>query len=197
MANGTAHCRGSRMCQWFWMTQWRPATRSYRSLSSERLSKCIAEVLPPGGQLRLFHKFRRCRSKPSAAIISAERSARSAWLRPLCRFYDNEVGSISNSYAVQSTFGHRKRITGAASMSVIPVDVPPDTSAASRCRGASGKGSRWHWTSISPSERRRTVPEATLRRSRQDFERCRRLMHKTSMAAVAAGAAGHAVRSVP
>lgn len=26
---------------------------------------------------------------------------------------------------------------------------------------------------------KRTVPQATLRRSRQDFERCRRLLHKT------------------
>ncbi len=75
-------------------------------------------------------------------------------------------------------------------MSVIPVDIPPDTSG-----GQPTSGSFWQRLALAVDEyfaqrTKRTVPEATLRRSRQDFERCRRLMHKTSMAAVAAGAAG-------
>ncbi len=73
-------------------------------------------------------------------------------------------------------------------MSVILVDAPPDTG------GKPISGSFWQRLALALDEyfaqrTKRTVPEATLRRSRQDFERCRRLMHKTSMAAVAAGAA--------
>ena len=73
-------------------------------------------------------------------------------------------------------------------MSVILVDAPPDTG------GKPISGSFWQRLALALDEyfaqrTKRTVPEATLRRSRQDLARCRRLMHKTSMAAVAAGAA--------
>jgi len=69
-------------------------------------------------------------------------------------------------------------------MSVIPVDAPLDTAA-----GKSMPEGFWQRLALALDEylaqrTMRTVPEATLRRSRQDFERCRRLMHKTSMAPV-------------
>jgi hypothetical protein len=63
-------------------------------------------------------------------------------------------------------------------MSVIPVD---GTSSAS----SSGQKpiGFWHRLALALDEylinrARGAVPQATLRRSRQDFERCRRLMHK-------------------
>jgi len=66
-------------------------------------------------------------------------------------------------------------------MSVILVDAPPDTGG-----GKPMPGGFWQKLALALDEyfakrTKRTVPEATLRRSRQDFERCRRLMHKTSM----------------
>ncbi len=74
-------------------------------------------------------------------------------------------------------------------MSVIPVDTLSDTDG-----GKPIPGGFWQRLALVLDEylaqrTKRTVPEATLRRSKQEFERCRRLIHKTSMAAVAAGAA--------
>jgi hypothetical protein len=71
-------------------------------------------------------------------------------------------------------------------MSVIPVAAPPDTAA-----GKPMPEGFWQRLALALDEyfaqrTKQTVPEATLRRSRQDFERCRRLMHKTSMAPVCA-----------
>jgi hypothetical protein len=71
-------------------------------------------------------------------------------------------------------------------MSVIPVDAPSDTGG-----GKPMPEGFWQRLALALDEyfaqrTKRTVPAATLRRSRQDFERCRRLMHKTSMAAVTA-----------
>ena len=63
-------------------------------------------------------------------------------------------------------------------MSVIPVD---------RIQGASNSGQKsigfWRRLALALDEyfvnrARWSVPQATLRRSRHDFERCRRLMHK-------------------
>lgn len=70
-------------------------------------------------------------------------------------------------------------------MSVIPVDTLPDTAC-----GRPTSGSFWQRLALVLDEyfaqrTKRTVPEATLRRSRQEFKRCRRLLHKTSMLAVA------------
>jgi hypothetical protein len=71
-------------------------------------------------------------------------------------------------------------------MSVIRVDAPPNTAAGKQLPGS-------FWQRLAPALdeyfaklTKRTVPEATLRRSRQEFERCRRLMHKTSMVPVTA-----------
>jgi len=69
-------------------------------------------------------------------------------------------------------------------MSVIPVDAPPDTAA-----GTPMPEGFWRRLALALDEyfaqrTKQTLPEATLRRSRQDFERCRRLMHKTAMAPV-------------
>jgi hypothetical protein len=63
-------------------------------------------------------------------------------------------------------------------MSVIPVDGTSSVS-------SSGQKSMGFWRRLAlaldeylVNRARGAVPQATLRRSRQDFERCRRLMHK-------------------
>ena len=71
-------------------------------------------------------------------------------------------------------------------MSVFPVDTPPDTAG-----GQTTSGSFWQRLALALDEyfaqrTKRTVPEATLRRAKQEFERCRRLMHKTATAPVTA-----------
>jgi len=71
-------------------------------------------------------------------------------------------------------------------MSVIPVDTPSDTDG-----GKPILGGFWQRLALALDEyfaqrTKRTVPEATLRRSRQEFERCRRLMHKSSMSVITA-----------
>jgi len=71
-------------------------------------------------------------------------------------------------------------------MSVIPVDAPPDTAGRKPMPGGF-----WQRLALTLDEyfarrTKQTVPEATLRRSRQDFERCRRLMHKAAMPPVRA-----------
>ena len=70
-------------------------------------------------------------------------------------------------------------------MSVIPVDEPPD--AAER---ALKPPSFWHRLAQALDElfvdrTRRAVPDRTLRRSRQEIQRCRRLMLKGALAPVA------------
>ena len=64
-------------------------------------------------------------------------------------------------------------------MSVIPVDEPPGTTAAAKPEGV--------WQKLAQSldayfvdRTIRAVPAITLRRSKHDIERCRRLMHKSS-----------------
>jgi len=71
-------------------------------------------------------------------------------------------------------------------MSVIPVDAPFDTGG-----GKPMPGGFWQRLALALDEyfaqrTKQMLPEATLRRSRRDFERCRRLMHKTAMAPVSA-----------
>lgn len=67
-------------------------------------------------------------------------------------------------------------------MSVIPVDQP---------RPASRGG---FWQSLAQAldryfvdRSRRAVPASTVRRSKHDIERCRRLMHKSALASVGPG----------
>jgi len=67
-------------------------------------------------------------------------------------------------------------------MSVIPADEPPGaTNGAAKPRG--------FWQRLAQAldeffvdRTKRAVPEITLRRSKHDIDRCRRLMHKSSMA---------------
>jgi hypothetical protein len=66
-------------------------------------------------------------------------------------------------------------------MSVIPVDAPRDTAG-----GEPMPRGFWRKCAVAldkyfAQRTKQTVPEAALRRSRQDFERCRRLMHKSAM----------------
>ena len=71
-------------------------------------------------------------------------------------------------------------------MSVIPVDEPPGPAI-----GAAEPGGFWQRLSRAIDEyfvarTRRAVPEATLRRSRHEINRCRQLMHSNSLAPVGA-----------
>lgn len=70
-------------------------------------------------------------------------------------------------------------------MSVIPVDKPPGAA------GAVKPGGFWQWLARAIDEyfvdrTKRVVPETTLRRSRHEINRCRRLIHKDSLVPVAA-----------
>jgi hypothetical protein len=71
-------------------------------------------------------------------------------------------------------------------MSVIRVDAPPDTAGGKPLPGSFSQRLALTLDEYFAKRTKRTVPEATLRRSRQEFERCRRLMHKTSMVPVTA-----------
>jgi hypothetical protein len=71
-------------------------------------------------------------------------------------------------------------------VSVIPVDAPPGTAAGKPMPGSFLQRLALATDEYFARRTKRTLPEATLRRSRQDFERCRRLIHKTSMAPVTA-----------
>ncbi len=69
-------------------------------------------------------------------------------------------------------------------MSVVPVDEPPSVTAAKR------KG---FWRRLAQTldehfaaRSKRAVPAATLRRSKHDIDRCRRLMRKNALASVGA-----------
>jgi len=64
-------------------------------------------------------------------------------------------------------------------VSVIPVDEPPGAT------GAAKPGGFWQRLAQAldgyfVDRTKRTVPEITLRRSKHDIARCRRLMHKSS-----------------
>lgn len=72
-------------------------------------------------------------------------------------------------------------------MSIIPVDEPPGAA-----NGTTKPGGFWQRLAQAVDEHfvdrtKRAVPEASLRRSKQDIDRFRRLLHKGSMAPVAAG----------
>ena len=70
-------------------------------------------------------------------------------------------------------------------MSVIPADEPPGAALTAK------RGSVWQRLAQSldayfVDRSKRAVPGITLRRSKYDIERCRRLMHRSSVAAVEA-----------
>jgi hypothetical protein len=69
-------------------------------------------------------------------------------------------------------------------MSVVPLDEPPGVTAATR-------GSFWHRLAQTLDEyfaarSKRAVPAATLRRSKHDIDRCRRLMRNNALASAGA-----------
>ena len=71
-------------------------------------------------------------------------------------------------------------------MSVIPVDEPPGSAI-----GAAEPSGFWHRLGRAIDEyfvarTRRAIPETTLRRSRHEINRCRQLMHRSSLAPVGA-----------
>jgi hypothetical protein len=71
-------------------------------------------------------------------------------------------------------------------MSVIAFDEPPGAG-----NGAAKRGSFWQRLAQAIDEycvdrTRRAIPETTLRRSRHEINRCRRLMHRSSLAPVGA-----------
>jgi hypothetical protein len=63
-------------------------------------------------------------------------------------------------------------------MSVISVDGTSSASSSGQKPIGFWRRLALDWTNTSSIEPEGAVPQATLRRSRQDFERCRRLMHK-------------------
>ncbi len=84
-------------------------------------------------------------------------------------------------------------------MSVVPVDEPPGVAATKRV-------GFWHRLAQTLDEHfaarsKRAVPAATLRRSKHDIDRCRRLMRKNALASVSANFATislqHAGRADP
>jgi hypothetical protein len=69
-------------------------------------------------------------------------------------------------------------------MSVVSVDEPPSVTVTKR------KG-YWHRLAQALDQRfadrsKRAVPATTLRRSKHDIDRCRRLMHKNALAPIGA-----------
>jgi hypothetical protein len=98
--------------------------------------------------------------------------------RLLCWLYGAELSAISNSYALKSTFVTDGMNSSGLIMSVVPADEP---STASR---ATPKPER-SWQRLSRAidaylaERvKKAIPAITLRRSRHEIMRCRRLMHR-------------------
>ncbi len=78
-------------------------------------------------------------------------------------------------------------------MSVIPVDEPPGAAS-----GAAEPGGFWQRLARAIDEyfvdrTRRVVPEITLRRSKHEVARCRRLMHKNCAVPAAETLAGRRV----
>jgi hypothetical protein len=76
------------------------------------------------------------------------------------------------------------RAVGETSMSGVPVDEPPGVTAAKR-------EGFWHRLAQTLDQHFadrsvRAVPAATLRRSKHDIDRCRRLMHKIAPAPIGA-----------
>ena len=72
-------------------------------------------------------------------------------------------------------------------MSVIPVDEPPGGTAAATKRGGFWRSLAQALDAYFVDRSRRAVSPNTLRRSKLDIDRCRRLMHKSALAPASLG----------
>lgn len=102
---------------------------------------------------------------------------------PLCRLYEKGLGSVSNSYAIASTFRAAQR----PRRNLMGVTA---TEPRRRTTRRAGK-SRSFWQRLSQALDRfvvgrsqHLVPATVLRRSKHDLDRCRRLMPKESISLV-------------